>query len=63
MVIKKKDILREAPDGFSKKIGKFFEIKYLDQYEDITVNYDKEITDTTLILEAGFTREDLDKVP
>lgn len=58
-----KDKLREAPDGFSKKMGKFFEIKYLDQYDDIMVNYDKEITDTTLILKAGFTKEDFNQTP
>ncbi|WP_438966308.1 hypothetical protein [Flavobacterium sp.] len=60
---KLKDLLNEAPDGFSKKIGRFFEIKYLDEYEDIIVDFNKEITDTTLILNAGFSREDIENMP
>ena len=47
--------------GITKKdIGKFYEIKYLsDSPEIIRVNYSKEITDTTDILKAGFSREEI----
>lgn len=41
-------------------IGKFYEIKYLpDSPEIIRVNYLKQITDTTAILKAGFSREEI----
>lgn len=41
-------------------IGKFYEIKYLpDSPKIIRVNYSKQITDTTAILKAGFTREEI----
>lgn len=50
-----------APDGFSKKVGLFFEIKYLEKYEDlIIVNFEKEITDVSLITYEGFSLEDID---
>ena len=55
-----KDLIKNPPDGFSKNIGKFYEIKYLDNYDDIIVNFDKQITDTLAILKAGFSREDLE---
>ena len=52
--------IKNPPDGFQKKIGSFFEIKYLDKFDDlIIVNYEKEIIDTTAILNAGFSLEDL----
>lgn len=55
-----KDLIVNAPDGFSKKVGSFYEIKYLDKFDDIIVNFDKEIKDTTLILKAGFSIEDIE---
>lgn len=55
-----KDLIVNAPDGFSKKVGRFYEIKYLDKFDDIIVNFDKEIKDTTLILKAGFSIEDIE---
>jgi hypothetical protein len=55
-----KDLIVNAPDGFSKKVGSFYEIKYLDKFDDIIVNFDKEIKDTALILKAGFSIEDIE---
>lgn len=57
------DLLTRAPKGFYMKVGGFFEIKYLDEYDDIIVDFDKEITDTTLILKAGFSKEDIANMP
>lgn len=43
-----------------KDIDKFYEIKYLpDSPEIIRVDYTKEVTDTTAILQAGFSREEI----
>ena len=56
---KVRDYIINAPDAFHKKLGSFFEIKYVEEFDDIIVNYDKEITDTVAILSAGFSREDL----
>ena len=54
-----RDLIKNPPGAFHKKLGSFFEIKYVEEYDDIIVNYDKEITDTIAILNAGFSREDL----
>jgi hypothetical protein len=55
-----RDLIKNPPDGFHKNIGGFYEIKYLDKFDDIIVNFDKEIKDTTLILKAGFSIEDIE---
>ena len=55
-----RDLIKNPPDGFHKNIGRFYEIKYLDKFDDIIVNFDKEIKDTTLILKAGFSIEDIE---
>lgn len=48
-----------SPD-FKYNIGKFYKMKYLDKYpEAIHPLYDQEVTDTTEILNAGFSRKDL----
>jgi hypothetical protein len=42
-------------------IGKFYEVRYLqDSPEIIRANYSKQITDTTAILKAGFSREEIE---
>ncbi|MDN3672847.1 hypothetical protein QWY99_07260 [Flavobacterium branchiarum] len=42
-------------------IGKFYEMKYLPESPEIVRgNYSKEITDTLAILNAGFSREDIE---
>lgn len=57
---KTKDYVKEVPDGFQKNLGKFYRIKYLNKYPDlIIVKFEEEVTDTTEILNAGFTKEDL----
>jgi len=57
------DLLTKAPKDFYKKVGSFYKIKYLNEYKDIIVDFDKEITDTTLILKAGFSKEDIANIP
>ncbi len=57
---KYKVFITNTPEKFSTQIGNFYKIKYLDKYDDIIVNFDKKITDTLAILEAGFSREDLE---
>ena len=45
---------------FRQNIGKFYKIKYLIKYSEIIhPMYEEEVTDTTEILEAGFSKEDL----
>ncbi|MDN3673041.1 hypothetical protein QWY99_08275 [Flavobacterium branchiarum] len=45
----------------NKHIGKFYEMKYLTESPEIVRgNYSKEITDTLAILNAGFSREDIE---
>lgn len=56
---KTRDLIKNPPDGFHKKLGRFFEIKYSEEYNDIIVNFNKEITDTVAILKAGFSIEDI----
>ncbi|OUL60301.1 hypothetical protein [Flavobacterium sp. AJR] len=42
-------------------IGKFYEVKYLSHLPKvIRVNYSKQITDTTAVLKAGFSREEIE---
>ncbi|MFP9112298.1 hypothetical protein ACLI1A_00010 [Flavobacterium sp. RHBU_3] len=50
------------PKEFSKNIGKFYKIKYSDKYVGvIRPMLNEEVTDTTEILKAGFSKEDLGK--
>ena len=50
----------QTQSGFHKNKGKFYSLKYSkNDPNKIIVNFDKEITDTTLILKAGFSREDI----
>ena len=57
---KKECFVNRAPFGFVNKLGKFYNLKYLNKYPDlIIVNFEKEIIDTTEILKAGFTQDDL----
>ncbi|MNY23314.1 hypothetical protein D3C86_1569760 [compost metagenome] len=45
---------------FKQNIGKFYKMKYLDEYpEAIHPIFDEEVVDTTEILNAGFSKEDL----
>lgn len=47
----------------AKDIGKFYEFRYLlDSPEIVRGNYSKEITDTTAILKAGFSREEMEYI-
>ncbi len=51
-----------VPNKFSQNIGKFYYVKYLPKYSDlIIVNFNKEVTDTTAILKAGFSIQDIKK--
>lgn len=48
-----------APVGFSENIGKFYKIKYSGKYKgSIQALFYQEVTDTTEILQAGFTKEE-----
>ena len=58
--IKKTIITTKAPEGFFRNTSKFYRLKYLDKYPDlIIVEFKDEVTDTTEILNAGFSKEDL----
>lgn len=49
-----------SPIGFYKNIGKFYKISYSKKYlGHLKAFFDKEITDTTAILKAGFKKEEL----
>ncbi|RXM43292.1 hypothetical protein [Flavobacterium sp. YO64] len=49
-----------CPENYSEKINKFFIIDYSSKDPDnIRVDFSNQITDTTAILKAGFTREDI----
>ncbi|UOX34213.1 hypothetical protein LXD69_01555 [Flavobacterium sediminilitoris] len=51
----------QTQKGFHKNKGKFYSIKYSkNDPNKIIVNFDKEITDTVAILEAGFSIEDIE---
>ncbi len=56
-------LIKKPPNGFSKNLNSFYEIKYLYKHENVIVNYNKKITDTTLILKAGFSKEDIVNMP
>jgi hypothetical protein len=54
----------QTTSGFHENKGKFYEIKYSKKEPNkLIVNFDKEITDTTLILKAGFSKEDIENMP
>ncbi|MBP6128565.1 hypothetical protein [Flavobacterium sp.] len=62
---KKKKIInieRKSESNISEKdIGKFYEIKYLNDTPDVSMaHFNKQITDTIAILEAGFTKADIE---
>lgn len=53
-----------APKGFTSNIGKFYKIRYSESNPNYAeAFFDEEITDTTLILKAGFSREDIENMP
>ncbi|RUT69903.1 hypothetical protein D0817_14915 [Flavobacterium cupreum] len=55
-----KNYASDNDSDFRQNIGKFYKIKYLSKYPDIIHPiYEEEVTDTTEILEAGFSKEDL----
>jgi hypothetical protein len=50
----------DSPAGFRENIGKFYKIKYLDKYPDVIYPlYDQEVTDTSEILKAGFSIDEV----
>lgn len=55
--------------GLNKKIkndnvGNFFNLVYLkDSPEIVRTRFERKITDTTLILQAGFSIEDIENMP
>jgi hypothetical protein len=50
-----------APIGFSENIGKFYKIIYSKKYKgSIQALFDQEVTDTTKILKAGFSKDELE---
>lgn len=52
----------ECPDSSNIRINKFFVLYYSSRDPDkIEVDFSKEITDTTAILKAGFSREDIER--
>ena len=56
----KTNYIIDAPKDFSSNVGKFYRIKYLEEYPDlIIVKFDQEVTDTSEILNAGFRKEDI----
>lgn len=63
------DKITSFESGLNKKItkkdiGNYYEIRYLDKSpEIIRTDFSKQITDTTLILKAGFSREDIANMP
>jgi hypothetical protein len=58
--LKKRCRVGKVPEGFYNNVGKFYRIKYLEEYPDlIVVEFNQEVTDTTEILRAGFSKEDL----
>ncbi|WP_337967997.1 hypothetical protein [uncultured Flavobacterium sp.] len=49
-----------CPDNYSEMINKFFVIDYSSKDPNkIIVDFSKQITDTTVILKAGFTKKDI----
>jgi hypothetical protein len=49
-----------APREFYKNIGKFYKIRYSEKFKgSLDAYFDEEVTDTTIILDAGFTKEDI----
>lgn len=51
-----------APKGFNENIGKFYQIKFaIKNKNHAQAFFDKEITDTVAILEAGFSREEIER--
>nr|WP_199002863.1 hypothetical protein [Flavobacterium sp. ASV13] len=49
-----------SPEGFSENIGKFYKIIYSEKYQGhIKALFNEQVTDTTAILKAGFSREEL----
>jgi hypothetical protein len=51
----------KCPDNYDKKINKFFRIYYSSKdFNKIIVDFSKEIKDTTEILNAGFSKEELE---
>lgn len=63
------DKITSFESGLNKKItkkdiGNYYEIRYLDESpEIIRTDFSKKITDTTLILKAGFSKEDIANMP
>jgi hypothetical protein len=50
----------ELPEGFVKNIGKFYRIKYSEKYKgEFKVFINEQVTDTTEILNAGFSHQHL----
>jgi hypothetical protein len=59
--VKHKENGGRAPKGFSENTGKFYKIIYSEEYENsIKAFYEEEITDTTLILNAGFSKTEIE---
>jgi hypothetical protein len=57
---KHKVIGREVPNDFHKNIGKFYKIKYLEKYSEVIHPLlDQEVTDTSEILKAGFSMDEV----
>lgn len=48
------------PVAFSKNIGKFYKIRYSEKFKgSIKAFFDEEVTDTTEIMKAGFTKKEI----
>ena len=51
-------------DNNGEKIGEFFKVVYSSKNPEVSRIYlDEKITDTTLILKAGFSKEDIENMP
>jgi hypothetical protein len=51
-------------DNNGERIGEFFKVIYSSKNPEVCRIYlDEKITDTTLILKAGFSREDIENMP
>jgi hypothetical protein len=54
---------RKKDNNISQKdVGKFYELKFLKSNPKIVrTNFSKQVTDTSVILKTGFTKEDIKK--
>jgi hypothetical protein len=58
--VRYKGIAGGIKKGANENIGKFYTIRYSNKFKGyLVVFYNKEVTDTSVILNAGFTKDDI----